>query len=1358
MVLAAFALVFMCTQAGLGQDYHYGFTYPWEESTGTLGDGNLSFINNPMLEPSLVGVNTNAGVNEDWALHLERNQQQYAQTESLSESTVFNGSYRVEAFFNSDGLSDSADGTYNSRQGIVTLYSPTPSNLMLLIATYRDSGTGSVRLVLVYRKRSGSLSTVNGTTALNLNQWYHVEVRVDDQGNDNFANDGITVYLNGSEEIHVQGLALAYLDGINKIVVGRGTSTLRSFQGTLDEVLVSSELNEPSLLQTLTNAASVLTRTPGVDFHVDSSGKAAISYTAPFGGEHGVYFKDDLLLPHWIYKGELAVDDLDWSGEWFDSPSNGTGFYMVESTRTTKSLVPTVSDILKAGTPYFNPWDTTRWADWYDGSGRLTKPFDLDADIEFDDPGHIWSPDVSLLTSYTSILKLTGDQPVSIEGNGLIIDIRSSELASKSIADLYDDLGDDNYALPAAQIPHTTCGIFFDQQTGTPTASSVSGITFRGFQHAIASTHFNRMGGTITNCVFEFNDWALFARSTSRFLVEDNTIRRNIFGGVHCDYDSANWIFINNTFYDNNPGGVRSYADVVLDACRYHTFDNNQFRGTTQPSKAKNYFAGMSIYRNRGEGNNIKEDASSLHSIQNNVFDGGYHIAIDIAERTGYVGVNDLSLETRTYANENTFANNTFSNCVIAFHIAGNRNTLASNSYVNVEREVALHSVFYKNEGTLFDGEGNTDVWLWGDASDFSAYAAYLPYQLNGGAGRHIAQSNRLFFASSINGSPTFNDTTDGKIFIHEQSLLNGNTMQSVFNTGGTIRDIAVADFDWNAPGLEFAVIWNQKVSRISTANTAYADYYSIIIYDQSGKEIDRCGRSTLQWDTIAAGNFIEGLGWTHIDEEAEVAAVHSVAEDDSYPVYIFRRGYADAAVTNQSSASTPVADLAAERTAGSGYVSLAVARGTAVARLIPSSGSETPFCTLSSTPLAIQLGEFDGNHADGNELAALNGGSIAFYESGSSSPFLAGAVGSWSSFTAGEFDGDSSNGDELAVASATAVDGLYPIEYFDHTLTNAFKKQSHSVLSEQTRAMASGVFMHERGPDGYFRRGDGRASFGYEFQPRFETNNTGFSPDGQLVASAASVGFAASPFDFDGDGSVEDEQAVDLSHANNEYLQLDDSTGFSTPSGSYTVEAFFNAASLPAEQMPDYNARRGIFYWYNTTDIGSLYLVREADGELHLGAFIRRAEGFTSLLSPHAVQVGEWYHAMLKVIDQGNDGAATDQVELYLNGELVDAVDNLNLVFFTGGDLMRVGHSQQSTGPRSFDGLLDGVRIVSGTDAPTLIDEIPNAREVLGLSPADSVNDDHILVLPDRNDTSPVYWMHTDGALQEMRTVPVLR
>ena len=86
-----------------------------------------------------------------------------------------------------------------------------------------------------------------------------------------------------------------------------------------------------------------------------------------------------------------------------------------------------------------------------------------------------------------------------------------------------------------------------------------------------------------------------------------------------------------------------------------------------------------------------------------------------------------------------------------------------------------------------------------------------------------------------------------------------------------------------------------------------------------------------------------------------------------------------------------------------------------------------------------------------------------------------------------------------------------------------------------------------------------------------------------------------------------------------------------------------------------DADTRRGIFYWHNSHINGTLYLERVGD-ELHLEALVRKGgETFAvvDLACTNALAVGQWYHAMLKVFDPGNDGVATDRVKLYLNGQL---------------------------------------------------------------------------------------------------------
>ena len=85
--------------------FRYSFdSYPRFDSSGSLSGGALTFYSEPHVEPSPFDMN--GAENEDWALGLDRNLKQYSGTDECQSFTNFNGSYRVELFFRSNGLSD----------------------------------------------------------------------------------------------------------------------------------------------------------------------------------------------------------------------------------------------------------------------------------------------------------------------------------------------------------------------------------------------------------------------------------------------------------------------------------------------------------------------------------------------------------------------------------------------------------------------------------------------------------------------------------------------------------------------------------------------------------------------------------------------------------------------------------------------------------------------------------------------------------------------------------------------------------------------------------------------------------------------------------------------------------------------------------------------------------------------------------------------------------------------------------------------------------------------------------------------------------------------------------------------------
>jgi len=103
---------------------------------------------------------------------------------------------------------------------------------------------------------------------------------------------------------------------------------------------------------------------------------------------------------------------------------------------------------------------------------------------------------------------------------------------------------------------------------------------------------------------------------------------------------------------------------------------------------------------------------------------------------------------------------------------------------------------------------------------------------------------------------------------------------QDDFRIGPPTQTVA-GEFSLDLEGAETVAIYDKPISRIQ--NT---DYYSILIFDQFGTEINRYGRSKIRWKQIAAGYFTKEKG------EMEIAAIPAEPINGKYPVYIFNRGF----------------------------------------------------------------------------------------------------------------------------------------------------------------------------------------------------------------------------------------------------------------------------------------------------------------------------------------------------------------------------------------------------------------------------------------------------------------------------------
>ena len=728
-----------------------------------------------------------------------------------------------------------------------------------------------------------------------------------------------------------------------------------------------------------------------------------------------------------------------------------------------------VSDVLNDGQGDFDPWNETRWADWYN-AGKIVETFDIDCSLTFVSRGTDWTPDLTELSSGI-LFSITNHQGIEIDGNGVVIDGRKPDYRNRTLDQVYSG-GIDEW--------NNTVGLsqcfYFEQplDEGTP-PTSIHNLTLKGFTQGIRTISRPGHPLIIEDCVFTRNSFGTYFSGTNTTVTNCQYLE-NAYGGFYSGSNSRENNIISNIFRDNNYTiNNFSYADMVFDTA-YGTLieDNNHL-----PSEAssEHFRVALSFYRNMGEDDNIREDAPHDNTIRNNTVDG-YSVAFNVGSRMGRSS-NDASREGRDHAFDNTFTNNTIQNTDIGFKINTPGNKIESNTLINVDEPIVLHCVFYNLIETIINDQAFDEVRFWFTKSDYSSYQSWFPYQddFNGS----IGESEKFIHVRSDYSAPIFpspgsaafvnaptlligNDSAvadfgadrkvnmedfavlasywqatdcnepnfcDGADFFEPDGAVDANDldyfcrhwladidMNDAYSTGGTPIDIAVGDFYENSPGDEVAVIWDEPVSNISGT-----DYYSIIIYNSRGIEIDRSGRSTVRWGAIAAGDFMYKPG-------EEIAAVHSVPIGDKYPVYIFRRGYKDPHYTLMSDNTSKIQSIAAGnfKTDGDVYDEVAVVFEDGPTDIVYCKPTDAGWTnTTQNLPVRlfdIAAGDFDDNVANGDEVAGIGYG----YSS-------SGMVACW--------DFDDSNGgplvdkatdgfidDDLSViGSVTIADGKATIE-----------------------------------------------------------------------------------------------------------------------------------------------------------------------------------------------------------------------------------------------------------------------------------------------------------------------------------------
>ncbi len=524
----------------------------------------------------------------------------------------------------------------------------------------------------------------------------------------------------------------------------------------------------------------------------------------------------------------------------------------------------------------FAPWDQVTWASCYDELGRVTKPFPIYTNVIFEARATPWKPVLSPTFIGSSLIDVRG-LGIVVDGNGIEIDATSASL-SQSLANMYNAGRSPWDAVPEV------AGINFTQsiQSGFA-ATTIKNFTVKGFHRGVRlgnpGTGITAHGVVVENCNLLRNVIGLYTNGNNG-TIKNNQIVENGFCGIYSGYRSHSNNFTQNTFRDNVLFQAQaSYGDFVGDTYYNTNIINNTF-AKSLISNASLSQIGISIFRNEGEDNVLREDIPHNNIIQNNSFDT-YNIAVHVASRMGRKPNYDVTGEGRDYAFYNLIKQNQFKDCSVGIKINSEGNTIDGNTFTNTSYPIVLHAVFFQLKNTTINNQPNETAHIWYVKNDYSSLPnqAYL-FNHHDNINGSITKAEKRVEVFSTTGAPTFESPEGINADLFKLNPAPPADLLWNYRLGNpAVRKYG--QFQMNLPGNEIVAIWNDKLARVNNI-----DYYSILIFDQNGTEINRSGLSTVGWSQIAVGYFTRTSG------EMEIAAVPKTAIDGKYPVYIFRRGY----------------------------------------------------------------------------------------------------------------------------------------------------------------------------------------------------------------------------------------------------------------------------------------------------------------------------------------------------------------------------------------------------------------------------------------------------------------------------------
>jgi len=530
-----------------------------------------------------------------------------------------------------------------------------------------------------------------------------------------------------------------------------------------------------------------------------------------------------------------------------------------------------ILEVLNNGNSEFDPWNKKRWAEWYNTDGELIRQFDIDTSVQFSLRKDPWTPKFSASYPHRALFVIA-KQGIVVDGNNIVLDSRT-ETQKLPLDKLYDQR-----KKPWSE-GCEIIAIFYQlhEKEDIPPVN-ITGFTFKGWKRGV------KINGTgkqeqhrliVHNCIFTRNRIGFYTNGYNTLLTNSNLFE-NGYGAIYSGSQSRRNQFINNVFRDNCLSQHQySYADFIGDTFFDSEIKNNRFVKSQIDKDFRRI--GISLFRNMGESNRLRPQMPHNNSIRSNYFEG-YSVAINIGARMGRNTRNDITGEGRDYAFYNHIDSNLIENSAIGIKVNTEGNTITNNSFNNVENDIVLHCVFFELKNTTINHQKNEKVKLWYTIEDYKKYADWFGFQddLNGS----IQKTSKRIEVFSVIDGPDFPESNSNTFKLNPVEPENKENLLFDHRLG-LPASIVSGEFSLDLPGKEMVAIWNKPISRIKDT-----DYYSILIFDEKGTEINRCGRSEIKWKQIVAGYFIRKEG------EMEIAAIPANPVDGKYPVYIFDRGF----------------------------------------------------------------------------------------------------------------------------------------------------------------------------------------------------------------------------------------------------------------------------------------------------------------------------------------------------------------------------------------------------------------------------------------------------------------------------------